>query len=103
MSRTYRRKNSTWSMNPYGWSWIGGSLIRVNYAPDSKEYAKCKMNFHKDTRRSGHSVPSWFVTVYCETKFREKTKQEIYRWLKKPNDYECMPPEFIRDAGWMYF
>lgn len=103
MSRTYRRKNSIWSMKTYNWNWSGGSCFVVNYEPDSQQYAKIKMDFHRESRRSGHSVPSWFVTVYCEKKFRANTKKEIYNWIKNPDNYECMLPEFIRDAAWMYF
>ena len=103
MSRTYRRKNDQWGMHAYDWSYDNGYLNKVFVEKNTKEYSKIKADFHRDHRRFLAGVPSWFVTLYREKPFRQKTKQIIFHWKKSPNDDGCIIPEFIKDAGWYYY
>lgn len=104
MSRTYRRKNDQWDIRAYDWDYNNaGHFTKIFVEKDSKEYGKIKADFHRDHRRFLSGVPSWFVTLYREKSFRQKTKQVIYHWTKSPNDDGCVAPEFIKDAGWYYY
>lgn len=104
MSRTYRRRKDTWDLNAYEYVWVDNSYLVKKYLDKkSPEYKIKKAKFHQDTRRYGSGVPSWFVNLFCERKMRQKTKKEIHKWMKNPENVECMPPQFIRDARWLYW
>lgn len=104
MSKTCRRKNAQWAITDYVWDYdSNGHFRKIFIEKDSKDYKKIKADFHRDSDKFFSSVPSWFVTLYCEKSFRQKTKQIIIKWTKNPDESGCMIPEFIRDAGWLYY
>lgn len=103
MSRTYRRKNDLWDLRAYDWDYSAGYLRKYYIERNSKKYFKAKADFHRDHHRYGSGVPSWFVNLYCEKPFRQKSKQQIINWTKNPVENDCILPKFRKDAGWMYW
>ena len=106
MARTYRKKKSNWDFqkwNNYTWvesiSKYGGIYLQEVSNPPQEE-KKARNRFHRDG--SGRSVPKWYVRLYHEKPLRQKTRQEIFKWIKK-QDYDLIVPTYLHDAGWYYF
>lgn len=102
MSKTYRRKNKTWNFNPYQYSFDNGYLHRLPLNKDSQEFKKEKAHFHSDSY-NGMGVPHWYVNTFFEKPNRRKTKQELLKWIKNPENYEVLLRKHTKDAGWSYW
>lgn len=108
MSRTYRRKNATWDMRSYDWDYLENKeghlfFAQINHSPDSPEYKKEKVKFHRDGKRYGSSVPGWYVNLFHQRPFRQQSKREIQKWMNCPDNHECLPPVYRRSAGYDYW
>lgn len=102
MSKTYRRKNITWITNFNNYSWENGFQQTIPMNFDSKEFIKKKARFHSDNYgRLG--VPHWYVNLYFERSDRVKTKKELHKWKKNPENYEVLLNRYVKDAGWSYW
>ena len=102
MSKTYRRKNETWDFEAYDYSWENGYFQKVPLNPKTKEYKKQKAHYHSDSY-TGWCVPHWFVNLFFERSSRRKTKKEIKKWMKNPENHELIIDKHMKNAGWTYW
>lgn len=102
MSRTYRRKNETWDFCAHDYVWEHGFLQKVRMDLKSLDFKQKKAKYHSDSYR-GWCVPHWYVNMFFERGDRRRTKKEIQKWMKNPENYEVLLKPHMKDAGWSYW
>jgi hypothetical protein len=104
MSKTYRRKKSSWSFRDYDYTYENGFVEKQFYGHNTEKYKKEKAIFHSDAYSNyGSCVPHWYVNMFFEKPNRQKAKAEINKWMKNPQSSEVLIDIRNRGAGWNYW
>jgi hypothetical protein len=117
MSRTYRRKGyedtqrTSWdrpgnktfgyyTKRIYRW-WAGsGTLFHTFHVPSKQEYFKMWYRTHGESRTNKERSPDRSYRIHRMKENRNINKQELFKWITQPDNYEPLFESNPRDCWW---